>query len=219
VLTTAASYAGIGVLGWVGLTVLLFLLWGLRSLYRWHVNVFFVCAGMLILSIVIFLYSSFSLKPLVALVRRPEFRVLGLYVAAQVGLVGLLIWKKDWIISHYGTMLGRIAAVVAIIALLGFCIWETSRFLRWLAYFTRRRPYPPGTFTESGWKLLIGSERPERQEYILSRTTHQSLGLTPTQFLGVLQEVSALIEEEPALSTYWSHRAELEQVLKQERKG
>lgn len=45
------------------------------------------------------------------------------------------------------------------------------------------------------------------------------LGLSPQQFLDVLHEIAHFSKDEPALSFCWSQRAELEQVLKQERRG
>jgi hypothetical protein len=58
-----------------------------------------------------------------------------------------------------------------------------------------------------------------RQAELVVRTDHQSVGVTPAEFLDVLEAVAPVVVAEPALSTYWQYRAELEQVLKQERQG
>jgi hypothetical protein len=39
------------------------------------------------------------------------------------------------------------------------------------------------------------------------------------EYLQVLKEVEPLIQQEPALSTYWDQRDQLEQALRQERRG
>jgi hypothetical protein len=57
------------------------------------------------------------------------------------------------------------------------------------------------------------------QHTLLLRTNYQSLGITADDYLELLKETRPLITSEPALSTYWSQRAQLEQVLKQERVG
>jgi hypothetical protein len=89
----------------------------------------------------------------------------------------------------------------------------------WHAGFGWRHDLRSHSHTESSWKSLLSAAGAYEQKDILSRSNHETLGVTPAEFLAVLQSAEALIMEEPALSTYWSQRAEMEQIFKQERQG
>ncbi len=138
---------------------------------------------------------------------------------AVMGLGFLALLIAEALIFAFGSFLARglaIAVIVAIVLILGV---QTKRTARWVASFTQRRPLERGSYTESGWKARLKSADPVVQQEMILLTNHQSLGLNPQQFLGVLQDVQDLIKKEPALSTYWARRSDLEQVLKQERQG
>jgi hypothetical protein len=79
--------------------------------------------------------------------------------------------------------------------------------------------YPPNKFTAEEWKHKINEAGTERQKALLLRTNHQTLGLTPEVFLTLLYEIQPLIKKEPALSAYWERRHQLEEILKQEKRG
>ena len=79
--------------------------------------------------------------------------------------------------------------------------------------------YPRGTFTPEKWNELFQKAGPGRQQDLLLRTDHQSLGLRAEEFLKILQDAGKHIKREPALSVYWDRRGQLEQALRQEREG
>ncbi len=77
----------------------------------------------------------------------------------------------------------------------------------------------PGSFKPEDWKKRVQEGNANEQEVLLLRTDHQTLSLSATEFLDVLKEIRPLVKEEPALSTYWDQRYQLEEALKQERHG
>ena len=77
----------------------------------------------------------------------------------------------------------------------------------------------PGSFAPESWKKLIEKSDTVKQKYLLLQTGHQSLSLTAAEFLEVLKEIRPLIKEEPTLSTYWEKRDQIEEALRQERRG
>ncbi|HVS00751.1 MAG TPA: hypothetical protein VMW27_29290 [Thermoanaerobaculia bacterium] len=79
--------------------------------------------------------------------------------------------------------------------------------------------FSPGSLTPEAWIERIKSAGAAQQDRLLVKTDHQALSLTPADFLEVLRQIRPLIQKEPALSTYWDQREQLEQVLKQEREG
>ena len=82
-----------------------------------------------------------------------------------------------------------------------------------------RQKYRPGSFTPPHWKEKIKTLSASDQASHLLRTDHQSLSITAQEFVDVLKDIAPLIKEEPALSTYWNQRDQIEQALKQERDG
>jgi hypothetical protein len=123
-----------------------------------------------------------------------------------------------WLANRFGEVMARIAVTIAGIGLVIFVLWTMFQLFKWLRYLASS-PFPPGSFTREEWLKLLEPRSAGDQEEILLRTTHESLSLTPSGFLDVLNSAGSMIKGEPALSTYWRRRAELEQVLRQERRG
>jgi hypothetical protein len=73
--------------------------------------------------------------------------------------------------------------------------------------------------SREAWKDAITKATARRQESILLDTHYQTLGLSPEEYLTLLVEIEPLITKEPALSTYWNCRSQLEQALRQEQQG
>lgn len=73
--------------------------------------------------------------------------------------------------------------------------------------------------TTEEWKRYIADADARTQRFILSKTSHQSFSLTPEEYLSILKEIREVIKEDPAASTYWAQRDELERALKQEKSG
>lgn len=121
---------------------------------------------------------------------------------------------------HRHTLDVRSAQVLAFL-LLAVALWILADQVFWLLRhaLAQRQPFPPGTFTPETWTALLKKAGPRRQEDFLRRTTHQSLSLLPVELYTLLIEVEPLIKKEPALSTYWDRRDQLEQALRQERQG
>jgi hypothetical protein len=139
-------------------------------------------------------------------------KVVSIILAAVVGLTLL-----KWVFSAFGALLARALAAAILLAVSALLAWQSYRL--WQFSFGQPYSFGPKSFTESSWKEALKSADVYEQEYIMAHTTHETLGLDPTEFLNVFQNVQPLIKAEPALSSYWARRADLEQVLKQERRG
>jgi hypothetical protein len=100
--------------------------------------------------------------------------------------------------------------IIATVASLGYTLFRDLRPLP---------PFPPNTFDPPVWKGKIQTMTSKSCATFLRRTNHQALGLTPGEFVLVLEEIECQIKAEPAVSTYWDIRNELEEALKQERLG
>ena len=110
--------------------------------------------------------------------------------------------------------------VVASLAVVGLlCTFYFLRSLFRMTLLLRRQPYAPGTFTPPSWKQLFTRLDVLAQEELLFRTTYQSVGLPPREFLDVMREVRTVVKGDPAASTYWQKRNELEELLRHEPEG
>ena len=151
--------------------------------------------------------------------------VMGTLLAIPLGLLGIflavaIVSGLGWAINEYlGIYAARIFAGLCFLLMAFLFVRQMPVLLRWLAVLRRRWPYPRGSFTPDEWKLRLQAAHPVKQEGLILRTNHESVSLSPQEFIDLLAEVHSLIREEPALSTYWAHRAEIEQILKQERQG
>jgi len=128
--------------------------------------------------------------------------------------------EPDWQLIVW--LLLRFVSGLGWAVIIGWTIFSTVMIIRalyWLYISLRRRIFPPGSFTPEHWKEIIRGQSPARQAETIVRTDHQSLGVAPDAFHEVLVDIAKDVRAEPALSVYWQHRAELEQVLKQERQG
>ncbi|HEX4964419.1 MAG TPA: NACHT domain-containing protein [Thermoanaerobaculia bacterium] len=130
--------------------------------------------------------------------------------AIHLIVAGLIIFNVDLFrsISRY--------LIIAILALfLGASIAAiarpTARVLR--------RHLPMRSFRPSEWQSVLEKSSPHQQEDLLLRTRSQTLGLNPSEYLALLERIEPLIKEEPALSAYWDRRDQIEQSIRQERRG
>jgi hypothetical protein len=142
-----------------------------------------------------------------------------LLIGSCLGVTSLLKPFFDWLETlPFWFDLLRVLIAIVLLALAVAYVVTLWRTLAYLAFLSTRK-FPPGSFEPGYWKKLLEKASPNRQHYLLVQTDHQSLTLKPAGFLQVLKEVRPLITTEPALSTYWDMRDQLEQVLKQERQG
>ncbi|HVS00749.1 MAG TPA: NACHT domain-containing protein [Thermoanaerobaculia bacterium] len=147
--------------------------------------------------------------------------VLVIGVANGFAILGLeLLDRLSTKSSLWGKILQGLVVVLclALLAALLFALWHLLLALSRL-WLTRAQKFPPGSFTPDAWIDRLESANAEQQNRLLVRTDPQALSLTAAEFLEVLREIHPLIQKEPALSTYWDQRDQLEQVLKQERHG
>lgn len=125
------------------------------------------------------------------------------------------------VFAVFGTGLARGAAVVMWLGVAGLLLRilhpVLSRIVRWAP--ARRRKYPHGSFTSDAWRARMQALDAAGQHDLLQRTDHHSLSLTVAGFLDVLKEVRPVIKAEPAQSTYWAQRSQLEEILRQDRQG
>jgi hypothetical protein len=89
--------------------------------------------------------------------------------------------------------------------------WLSSLFGRGLVRVPRMTP--------DAWKGRLKGAMPGRQAFLLAYTSPETLGLNLADFVALLREVLPAVRQEPALSTYWSRRHQLEGILRQERGG
>jgi hypothetical protein len=136
--------------------------------------------------------------------------VLIIYLMSQ--LIAPSIWYK---IGFKFSQALMIVAVTVMFFIIFKILWRTVKQFRFFGMYK----FPPGYFKPEDWKEGIKTASAYAQEELLYRTDHNTLSLKPEQFLEVLKEIRPLIKAEPALSTYWGQRDQLEQVLKQERQG
>ncbi len=161
--------------------------------------------------------------------------------------VGVRLWmRRGWRASLL--WMGGVAAVVALVVL-GFAfnhLWPriTGAIARgvaavlWLTLvFVLYRMLAPlrgrlsrlrflgrlwgwrGSWSVQEWRRSLEAGNPRTQEYLLYVGTPESLRVTTTEYLHLLKEVQPVIKDEPAASTYWETRNEVEEILRQERRG
>lgn len=121
----------------------------------------------------------------------------------------------EFVLTRHGRMLSETVVVALIVAV----AWLSIRRLRWLYIWIRPRMFAPRSITPDDWQARLRAASAARQAELILRTDHQTLGLEPSSFLGLLEVIEPTITSEPALSAYWEHRAELEQVVRQQRRG
>ena len=131
--------------------------------------------------------------------------------------VALVLAGLYYLILPFSEVVGR--------ALLFLCLAVAAslvsrEILWWLRFaLAPRRMFPPGAFLPAEWASVFQEADPRLQKELLLRTAHRSMNLEPEGFLGLLTEVETHVRWEPALSTYWDRRDQLEQALRQERQG
>lgn len=125
---------------------------------------------------------------------------------------GLLLF-----LLHYSKTVAKVSVFIG--GLIGLIL--VLRTLFWLVRLkiAARQVFQMGRFTPEGWMATFGRSGPRGQARLLLSTTPQSVGLRPQEFLLLLIEAEPLVLEDPAHSTYWDRRDELEQALRQERRG
>jgi Cdc6-like AAA superfamily ATPase len=126
-----------------------------------------------------------------------------------------------WFGVDVGTFVTKAIFILIMLAIVVTMAYSLYRLVRRVMRSARRnmRPFAPGSMTPSSWRKQLAESKPDQQHILLLRTNYQSLGIKADDYFEFLKEVRPLITSEPALSTYWSQRAQIEQVLKQERVG
>ncbi len=130
----------------------------------------------------------------------------GLYLIVAV----LIIFRKDLFLSLFQYLI-----IALLVLFLGASIVGVTQ----PAARALRRRLPLRFFKSSEWQSILEKSSPRQQEELLLRTSPQTLGLNPSEYLALLEKIESLIEEEPALSAYWDRRDQLEQSIRQERRG
>jgi hypothetical protein len=133
---------------------------------------------------------------------------LGLVIVAFLG------WGL-YTISDQLSWILAITLTVAIVVLLFIIILNLIKDA--LPFFVVLRS--PARYGSEMWKQELRNRDPEFQAWTLRRTTPDTLNLSMSDFLMVLQEIENSIQKEPALSAYWAKRYQVEQTLRQERIG
>ncbi|MCA8990466.1 MAG: TIR domain-containing protein [Planctomycetaceae bacterium] len=117
--------------------------------------------------------------------------------------------------SFVGPVLFAAVSIVTSSVLAVLIFWVLRKLLRMLL----EQRTAMLSMTPEQWREKICSGSSSAQDEVLRRTSHESVGLPVEEFLAAMVEVEDDIKTEPALSTYWSKRAGLEQILRQHRTG
>jgi hypothetical protein len=72
-------------------------------------------------------------------------------------------------------------------------------------------------FTEEDFRSRIAESSPEGQAELLGLASPDSLNMNAHTFMSLLIDLEAKISEDPALGRYWAKRAEVQDLLRQER--
>jgi len=80
-----------------------------------------------------------------------------------------------------------------------------------------KKLYPPNSLSTKNWIVTFKQSNYREQHNLLLRSTHESLNLSASEFLNILEQIKDDVLEDPSASTYWELRYQLEQILKQER--
>lgn len=173
---------------------------------------FIVIYLILITTILIDVYDFYFSKKIKAFLCLAAFPIS--YCIYYYFILGLICF-----ISSIQNFLNKAVVIILAFAVIAFLLWIINFLIQQIISTLILRPYPPGSFTRIKWINLIIKSRAHKQREILLRTTNQSVSLNAEQFLELLKEVKGVIKNEPALSTYWEKRNQLETILKQERIG
>jgi hypothetical protein len=151
------------------------------------------------------------------------FGLLALIWGALLG-VGWGIFRAITLLSGNPFWIGLLRVLAIVISLVGAAVLFLALFYlgRFIVSRLRRlslQRFLPGSIKPEDWKEEIAVANASTQAELLRRTDHQTLSLTADEYLEVMKEVRDHITAEPALSTYWDQRNELEQALRQERHG
>lgn len=121
--------------------------------------------------------------------------------------------------TWWPTIIDNIVRGTLIIILIGTTVWSLKTFWQTIKDLLRLgfRKYPRDSIAPNDWKKLFIRANARKQKDILLRTEPGSLSQDSTQFLSTLKEIGDMISKEPALSTYWELRDQLEEILRQER--
>jgi len=136
---------------------------------------------------------------------------LGLVMAAFLG----------WGLYAFSYRIAQTLAIILFSILVILLSIFTGRLMRDMfpSLVFLRRPIGYAGFNSEGWKRELRELDSDSQATILSRTTHEMIGLSVNDYLVLLQEVEKHVRKEPALSAYWAKRYQLEQIIRQERIG
>jgi hypothetical protein len=175
-----------------------------------------ICVGLKRNTVLVLRFGSV----LAELVKGLAYGLVGLVLIAGIGILLTPLW--EWL-SNLPFWFFLLRALIVILWLVALWIFLTisAPLLRTLKQllFPGLQKFPPSSFKSEDWKKRIQEEDAKGQEYLLLRTDHQTLSLPAVEFLAVLKEIRPLVKDEPALSTYWDQRYQLEEALKQERHG
>ena len=100
-------------------------------------------------------------------------------------------------LSYYVGRGGAIALALGLVAAAAYYTWRAIQYYL-LMRLMGRRPYPPQSFAADEWAKRLAQMDTEDQRYLLMRTTHQSVGLTPRDYLELLKQHRPAIKEGPA---------------------
>lgn len=147
----------------------------------------------------------------------------------QRSLILFKVWTSACVVLVFVTLLGwylylhpeyipqgiavvlMLAAAILFLIVLGF-------LMRGLVPMIFSRRWPAELSLEKQ-KQRFRDSAPEHQAFLLRRAMPEARSQTASELLGFLQDVENDVQEEPALSAYWSKRYEVEQILRQDKIG
>jgi hypothetical protein len=156
---------------------------------------------------------------------RRGLKMLGIWTIVCLIMVAItfLCWGLSYIFSNYSSralgIIFLLALVVMLVIVLRKIMREVIPLMESVFQFIGIRRSIGSSFSIEQWKEELRRLDPNFQASLLSRTAPENLGLKMDSFLSLLQEVQPIIEEEPALTVYWSMRNKVEQILHLQKSG
>lgn len=151
-------------------------------------------------------------------------------VEIVLGVTGLLLayfllrvcwWAASAVWTHSATPITRLILIVVACLIVLAVLADLRGFYHFLrgAIAELAPSYAAGKFTPDEWMEMLRRSVALEQRSLLNRTTNESMRMSEQEFLRLLEEAEGAIQREPALSTYWKKRADLQQEIRQSRRG
>lgn len=145
----------------------------------------------------------------------------GGFILVVAAIQFLIRWVLKWMVDKGGYLAPLLLVLLVFVLLVWFCNLCWKLYGKQWIIFARAWVGGPAriTITPDTWLNHIEEKSPVEQAWLLRQSTPKMLGITTKEFLELMLEVEDDVIEEPALTSYWTKRNEVEQILRQHRTG